>query len=128
MELMKIAAIAIAGVILAAVVKNFKPELSIYVVLGTVIVIFMMALEKLTTVFQFLATIYEDMTYGKEFFPIIIKVLVVAYLADFTSQLCKDAGESAIGGKVELAGKIVIFYLAMPILLTLLDLINSVLS
>ena len=67
------------------------------------------------------------MTYGKNFFPIIIKVLVVAYLADFTAQLCKDAGESAIAGKVELAGKIVIFYLSMPILLAILELINSVL-
>lgn len=127
MEIMKIVAIAIGGVIMAAVVKNFKPELSIYVVLATVIVIFLMALDKLTTVFQFLSSVYDEMTYGKNFFPIIVKVLVVAYLADFTAQLCKDAGEGAIGNKVELAGKIVIFYLAMPILLAILDLINSVL-
>ncbi len=127
MEIMKIAAIAIGGVIMAAIVKNFKPELSLYVVLATVIVIFLMALDKLTSVFQFLSSVYGEMTYGKDFFPIVIKVLVVAYLADFTSQLCKDAGEGAIGSKVELAGKIVIFYLSMPILLAILDLINSIL-
>lgn len=127
MEIMKIVAIAIGGVIMASVVKNFKPELSIYVVLATVIIIFLMALDKLTTVFQFLSSVYNEMTYGKNFFPIIVKVLVVAYLADFTAQLCKDAGEGAIGNKVELAGKIVIFYLAMPILLAILELINSVL-
>lgn len=127
MEILQITAIAIGGVVIAAVVKNFKPEFSIYVVLATVIIIFLMALDKLTAVFQFLGAIYDDMTYGKDFFPIIIKVLVVAYLADFTSQLCKDAGESAIGGKVELAGKIIIFYLSMPILLAILELINSIL-
>lgn len=127
MDIMKIAAIAIAGVIMAAVVKTFKPELSLYVVLATIIVIFLMVLDKLTAVFQFLSSVYGEMTYGKDFFPIIVKVLVVAYLADFTSQLCKDAGESAIGSKVELAGKIVIFYLSMPILLAILELINSIL-
>lgn len=127
MEILQIVGIALAGVIMAAVVKGFKPEMSIYVVLATVVVIFMMALDKLTVVFQFLSSIYNDMTYGKDFFPIIIKVLVVAYLADFTAQLCKDAGETSIGGKVELAGKITIFYLAMPILLAVMDLINSVL-
>jgi stage III sporulation protein AD len=126
-DIMKIAAIAIAGVIMAAVVKSFKPELSLYVVLATIMVIFLMALDKLTAVFQFLSSVYGEMTYGKDFFPIIVKVLVVAYLADFTSQLCKDAGESAIGSKVELAGKIVIFYLSMPILLAILELINSIL-
>lgn len=127
MEIMKIAAIAIGGVIMAAIVKAFKPELSLYVVLATIIVIFLMAMDKLTAVFQFLRSVYGQMTYGREFFPIIIKVLVVAYLADFTSQLCKDAGEAAIGSKVELAGKIVIFYLSMPVLLAILELINSIL-
>lgn len=127
MEIMKIAAIAIGGVIMAAIVKSFKPELSLYVVLATVMVIFLMALDKLTAVFQFLASVYDEMTYGRDFFPIIVKVLVVAYLADFTSQLCKDAGEAAIGSKVELAGKIVIFYLSMPVLLAILELINSIL-
>ncbi|MCI8647834.1 MAG: stage III sporulation protein AD [Firmicutes bacterium] len=127
MEIMKIAAIAIGGVIMAAIVKSFKPELSLYVVLATVLVIFLMALDKLTAVFQFLSSVYDEMTYGRDFFPIIVKVLVVAYLADFTSQLCKDAGEAAIGSKVELAGKIVIFYLSMPVLLAILELINSIL-
>ena len=127
MEIMKIAAIAIGGVIMASIVKHFKPELSLYVALATVMVIFLMALDKLTAVFQFLENVYGQMTYGKDFFPIIVKVLVVAYLADFASQLCKDAGEGAIGSKVELAGKIIIFYLSMPILFAILELINSIL-
>lgn len=127
MDIMRIAAIAIVGVIMASIVKSFKPEFSIYVVLATIVIIFLMALNKLTAVFQLLSSVYGEMTYGKDFFPIIVKVLVVAYLADFTSQLCKDAGEGAIGSKVELAGKIVIFYLSMPILLAILELINSIL-
>ena len=112
---------------MASIVKHFKPELSLYVALATVMVIFLMALDKLTAVFQFLENVYGQMTYGKDFFPIIVKVLVVAYLADFTSQLCKDAGEGAIGSKVELAGKIIILYLSMPILFAILELINSIL-
>lgn len=127
MEILQIAGIAISGILLVSIIKNFKPELAIYVVLATVLVIFLLALEQLTSVFQFLKTVYDQMTYGKEFFPIIIKVLVVAYLADFTAQLCKDAGEGSIGGKVELAGKIIIFYLSLPILMSILNLINSIL-
>jgi len=127
MDIIKIAVIAIVGVICASIVKGFKPEFAIYVVLATVVIIFSMAIEKLVAVFAFLESIYSEITYGKTFFPIIIKVLVVAYIADFTSQLCKDSGESAIAGKVELAGKIIIFYLATPILMAILDLINSLL-
>lgn len=58
----------------------------------------------------------------------IIKVLAVAYITDFTAQLCKDAGENSVGSKVELAGKITIFYIAMPILTSILGLIKQLLG
>ena len=65
------------------------------------------------------------MAYGRTFFPVIIKVLAVAYVTDFTAQLCRDAGEGAIGSKVELAGKVIIFYLSMPVLTAILELIGT---
>ena len=68
------------------------------------------------------------MTYGRTFFPVIIKILAVAYITDFTSQLCKDAGEGSIGTKVEFAGKIMIFYLALPVLSAILEMISSLLQ
>ncbi|MGN0710678.1 MAG: SpoIIIAC/SpoIIIAD family protein [Anaerovoracaceae bacterium] len=127
MEIIKIALIALIGVILSQTIKNIKPDFVIYIVLATVIIIFTLSIEKLTAVFAFLESVYGSITYGKTFFPIIIKVLIVAYIADFTSQLCRDSGEGAIAGKVELAGKIIIFYMAVPILAAILELINSVL-
>jgi len=127
MEIIKIATIALAGIIAASIVRSYKEEYAIYVVIATVIIIFMMALSKLAIVFEFLGSIYGQITYGKTFFPIIIKVLAVAYLADFTAQLCEDAGEKAIGSKVEVAGKVIIFYMAIPILMAILELINSLL-
>ena len=127
MDILKIVGIALIGVICVSMVRSYNKEFSVYVILATVIILFLIILEKLTAVFTFLESIYSQITYGKTFFPIIIKVLAVAYLADFTAQVCKDAGEGAIAGKVELAGKVLIFYLSMPILLAILELINSIL-
>lgn len=125
MEILQIAGIAVSGMIIVSLVRVVKPEFAIYIVIATVIVILILCVTQLTAVFQFLKSVYNDMTYGKEYFPIIIKVLVVAYLADFTAQLCNDAGEKSIGSKVELAGKIIIFYLSLPILVSILELVNS---
>lgn len=127
MDIVQIALIAIIGVIVSQAIKPIKPDFVIYVVLVTVIIIFTFSIEKLAAVFAFLESIYGSITYGKTFFPIIIKVLMVAYIADFTAQLCRDSGEGTIAGKVELAGKIIIFYLAIPILVAILELINSLL-
>lgn len=128
MEILKIVALALTGVILAALMKTIHKEMSIYIILATVIILFLSIIGKLTDIFQFFEGIYSDITYGKIFFPVILKVLAVAYITDFAAQMCKDVGEGAIGSKVELAGKVIIFYLAMPILTAILELIDSLLG
>lgn len=128
MEILKISAIALAGVILAALLKSVNKDISLYVILSTAVIILITVLARITEIFSFIENIYENITYGREFFPVIIKVLIIAYITDFTAQLCKDAGEGAIGSKVELAGKVIIFYTAMPILTAILELINVLLK
>lgn len=127
MDIFRIAAIGISGVLISAIVKGYKPEFATYIVITTVMVIFIMVIYKLTAVFEFLGAIYDQISYGKNFFPIILKVLAVAYIADFTAQICRDSGETAIAGKVELAGKVMIFYLALPVMMAVMDLINKML-
>ncbi len=69
--------------------------------------------------------IYTDLTFGKSYFPVIIKVLAIAYITEFATALCQDAGEKSIAGKVELAGKIAIFFAAIPVFNSLLTLLNG---
>ena len=128
MEILKIVTLALTGVILASLMKSVNKEISIYIILATVIILFVSIIDKITYIFHFLEGIYDNVTYGRTFFPVILKVLAVAYITDFTAQLCKDAGETTIGSKVELAGKVIIFYLAMPILTAILELIGSLLN
>lgn len=127
MEILKITALALTGVLLAALMKSFNKGMVIYIILATVIILFVSIIDELTEIFHFLEGIYDSVTYGKTFFPVILKVLAVAYITDFTAQLCRDAGEGTVGSKVELAGKVIIFYLAMPILTAILELIGSLL-
>ena len=74
-----------------------------------------------------MADLYERLDYAKSYFPIIIKVLSIAYITEFTAQLCKDSGETSIASKVELAGKIVIFCVAIPVFISILNLVEQLL-
>lgn len=127
MDIFKIAVIGLCGMVLSSIVKGYKPELAIYIVIATVLILFGYIMRRLPVVFDLFDSVYGQIKYGKAFFPIVIKVLAVGYIADFASQLCKDAGEGAIAGKVELAGKVVIFYLAAPIMLSLLEIVTKLL-
>jgi len=51
--------------------------------------------------------------------------LGVAYLAEFGSALCKDAGQSAIAGQIELVGKLTILAISMPVVTALFETISG---
>lgn len=126
-EMVRIAGIALVGVVLSAILREIRPEFVIYAVMATIAVIFFFIFNQLQGILRFLQTVSGEITYGKTYFSILLKVLTVSYLTDFTAQLCRDAGEGAIGTKLELAGKVVIFYLSIPILTAILTLIDEIL-
>lgn len=125
MEILKIVAVALTGMMLATMLKSINKEISIYIILATVIIIFLAIIERLEDIFTFIQGIYDTVPYGKTFFPVILKVLAVSYITDFTAQLCRDAGEGAVASKVEMAGKVIIFCLAIPVLSAILKLVDT---
>ena len=127
MEILKIIMVALAGVTAASLVQSVRAEVSVYIALATGVILLIMILGSLTNLFEYFEAIYSKVEYGREYFPVIIKVLVIAYLSDFTAQLCKDAGQAAIGTKVELAGKVMVFLISIPVLASVTGLIDRLL-
>jgi stage III sporulation protein AD len=60
-----------------------------------------------------------------QYISLILKIIAIAYIAEFGSQICADAGESAIASKIELAGKILILIVSTPVLYGLVHLIAA---
>lgn len=127
MDIIKIAIIVIIAVILIVLVKELKPEFAIYITIATSLIVLILIFGQLHTVSKEMFSIYSKITTGKEYIPIIIKILAVSYITEFTIQLCNDAGEKALGLKVEFAGKIIIFYISLPIFISIFNLLNKLL-
>ena len=127
MDIFKISVIALAGTVLAVVLKEYRKEYSLYVGLATVVIILGMIINQLSAVFELFTEWQNELSYGEFYIPVVIKILGIAYIADFTAQICRDAGENSIGSKVELAGKVMVFYLALPIMTSIMELIKSIL-
>lgn len=127
MEVLKIATLALCAVILIVLVRNHKPELGMLTALGCCLLILYFLIDSLKYAFAYIANLYSGLETGKTYFPIIIKVLAIAYITEFTAQLCKDAGETSIASKVELGGKIIIFCVAIPVFSSILSLVEQML-
>ena len=122
---LKICVTGILGLIIISLIKAYKPEFTVEAVLCTSLLLLWFALDGLQYAFTYRENLYGRLTVGKEYFPVILKVLVIAYATEFTSALCEDAGEKSIGTKVELAGKVAIFFAAIPVFTSLLNLLDS---
>lgn len=124
-SLFKIFAIALVAIIIISLIRAYKPEYVIEVTLCSSIILLYYIIQGLSVGLAYINHIYTDLTFGKSYFPVIIKVLAIAYITEFATALCQDAGEKSIAGKVELAGKIAIFFAAIPVFNSLLTLLNG---
>jgi len=123
MEIFQIVAIGLVTAILALVVKNQKPELGIYISLTAGIFIFIFMIAKLQSVVEILNQLSSKMNIEDIYLSTILKIVGIAYIAEFGAQVCKDAGEGVIASKIEFAGKVLIMVMAVPIMVSLMDLI-----
>ena len=128
MDIVKIIALSLAGVMLGAVLRQHSPEYGIYAALAVGILILLYISGYLQEAIRFLTSMAERTGLGARSIGILLKVMGIAYLTEFSAQLCKDAGYGAIAMKVELAGKLMILVTALPVFQSLVDLILSLLE
>ena len=125
MEIVKICVAAIAAVFLISVLKPVKKEFAIAVSIICGVFIFSVVFSYLSSAVGTVKSIFSYFNADGAMTVIILKVIGVAYICEFVSSVCKDAGESAVASKVEAGGKIIIVYLALPIITSLLDLLAN---
>ena len=128
MEIFKIAGLGIAAATIAVFVKNWKPELAMQVSLSAAIVILITVLPYLKTAINMLKDISDQTGLETSQISLVLKVVGIAYIAQFASELCRDAGENAVATKIELAGKVIIMTLSMPVIYGLMGIVNDIIS
>jgi len=126
MEIIQIVGFAIVATLVALILKKYKPEISLQVSIVAGVVIFALMVTKLSIVLNLLNDITTKININLVYLSTILKIIAIAYIAEFASEVCKDAGEGSIAMKVEFAGKILIIVLAVPILYALLDLVIKI--
>ena len=126
MNITQIVAFGLVSTFIIVLLKQYKSEYAIYasVIAGATLLLF--AISKVGAVVALLDNLVDTVGINKEFFKILLKITGIAYLVEFASNMCKDAGESAISSKIELAGKNLIVTMSIPIISTLIETITEV--
>lgn len=127
MEVLKIIGIGLTAVIIIIILKQYKPEYTIYISITAGAIILSMLFSKISGIILLLTDLSKKVNDSNGFLVILLKITGISLLIEFAVSICKDSGESAIASKIDLGGKIIIISISIPIISSLLETIIKVL-
>ena len=124
--MIKIAVTGIVSVIAILTVKSFDRTIGMICALAGCIVLILMALPELSGVYEQISGLTEKSGVNNEELSVLLKVLGISILTEFAADLCADAGEQSLGGKIRLAGKISVLAVSVPVIDSLIQLVERI--
>ncbi len=126
--MVKIALIAIAGMTLVLILGSMRKDISIWITIVCAIIIFFFGISK----FEYIVNMFHELTeylgMNEMYIKVILKMIGIAYLSEFTASICKDAGQNTIAGQVDFFGRMSMIAVSLPILRSLLETIGELVS
>ncbi len=121
MEIVQIVGIGLITTVLALILKEQKPIFAFLLALFAGMIIFLFLIDKISAVIQVLENMAEQSGVDMIFFRTILKIIGIAYIAEFGAQIVRDAGQESVAAKIELAGKVLILFMAIPIITVIME-------
>lgn len=115
MNIFSIAGIALTAAALAVMLRQYRTEYALIIGIAAGVLIFTMILANVQPAFNEIDKLLYKAKVDTQYGTILIKSLGVCFVAQLASDACRDAGESAIASKVELAGKFTVLLIALPL-------------
>ena len=126
---MAVIVLALIGAVDGVFMNESKlPVLGVMVVLATGAIIFLKVLPQLAEVIRIFAQLADYAALNQGYLFTVFKVLGIAYVSEFAAQICRDAGQNALASKIEMAAKIGVMALAVPIMMSVLESIIQILN
>lgn len=125
MDIVKIGAIGVTGVLLAVFFRTIKAEYSVYIGVVTGLLIFGITIQNLAVFMDEVQRFQSVVSADNGFLAILLKIVGITYICEFCAGICRDAGYGAVGGQIEIFGKVMVLLTGLPILLSVIQTIQN---
>lgn len=127
-EIIRIAVIGVVGAILTVTLQQQKKEIALILTVMVGALLLWEGSEYLQKILEGLRHMAVDTGISGEHLKLLFKLLAISYVVEFGSEICKDAGQQSLAGKIQLGGKLMMAALALPVFQSLLTLITELLT
>lgn len=125
--LLKIIAIALVTVFASMIVKQLKPEIAVFITLVGSVLIITMAIDSLTDIVNYFTNLFRTTGVNTELLTPLFKIIAIGYLAEFSANICADAGAASVSDKILFSAKLIILVVSLPIITSVIDMIVALL-
>ena len=125
MDILRISVLGIAGILLAVLLQKEKSEYSMFISMAVCICIFIYIIGKVETVIDFAKKMQSFAAVDQTYITLILKMVGITYVAEFSMNVCKDAGYAAIANQIEVFAKISILAVSLPVFVAFLETIGG---
>ena len=127
-EIIRFIAIGIIGAVLAVTLQQQKKEIALILSVAVGILLLWQVGDYLAKILAGLQQMSVDAGVSGDHLKLLLKLLVISYLTEFGCEICKDAGQQALAGKIQLGGKLMMAVLSLPVFQSLLTFITEVMT
>lgn len=121
MSILQIATLGLITVTFSVLLKEYHAPSAVLLPLAFGVIIFMQVFEQMVLILDTFREMSNRAGLNTVYLAVIFKVIGIAYLGEFAAQICRDSGSTAVASKIELAAKIIILSLMLPILSAILQ-------
>lgn len=126
MDILKILGLGLIAAVFSVFIKNTRPEFSLLLSIITSVTLILFIMPHFKQIVVELKDISEILGVDNKYFVPVFKVIGIAYITQIGGDLCRDSGENAIATKIELAGKIAIVIITIPVAYKMISVINGI--
>ena len=121
MNILQLGILGVVGVIFALQLKPLKADLSILICIEVSLCIFFAMVRHLEELIGTIRDMMGLVELEYSYLGMILKMLGITYVSEFSSAICKDAGYQTIANQIEIFGKLTILVMSLPIILSLME-------
>lgn len=126
--MIKLAGIIVVSLILIIFIRDTKKEFSLLLSIAIGILVFMSVAQEFYSVVETISSLVENSGEISSYISLILKILGISLLGQFVIDLCRDNGENALATQTEIAIKIVIISMTLPLIETVIKIVTGLLK
>lgn len=126
--MIKLAGIIVVSLILIVFIRDTKKEFSLLLSIAVGVLVFISVAGEFYSVIETISNLVENSGEISSYISLMLKILGISLLGQFVIDLCRDNGENALATQTEIAIKIVIISMTLPLIEIVINIVTGLLK